>query len=74
MRVMVGWQRENVSSYNNESKYFCYSKHEYKQHIEFVSIHFTSISLKLEKFEAVHKLQYFPSLSLLLLAAAVAVE
>lgn len=63
MRVAVGWQWENVSSYYNELKYSCYSKHEYKQHVEFVSRHFTILYLKLQRLETLHNLQYFPSLS-----------
>lgn len=60
MRAAVRWQRERVSSYYNETKYFCYSKHEYKQDVEFVSRHFTVLYEELERLEAA---QGFPARS-----------
>lgn len=53
MRAGVGWQREYISSYYNELKYSCYSKHEYKQHFEIVSRHFTILYSELQRLEAI---------------------
>lgn len=74
MREAAGWQKESVSSYYNELKYSCYSKHEYKQHVKFVSRHFTILYLKVQTLEALHNLQYFPPLSDHQTAAVACVE